>query len=118
MTSRPDQVFGSMIFDAGDVTAMKRKIGKLNTRGQYINDKGYTPALVGTIIGQRFKLDVVQASQYCANLSNGCTLDLSGAFVAQALNVPANTQELFGSTSNDPAYTNTSMRAAEGIGNL
>lgn len=118
MTSRPNQVFGSMIFDAGDVTAIKRQIGKLNTQGQYITDKGYTQALTGTVVGQKFKLDVLLASQYCINRAGGCDTDISGAFVARPLNVPANTQTLFGADSNVPSYTNTSMRAAEGIGNL
>ena len=116
MTSRPNEVFGSLIFDAGDVTAMKRKIGKFNTQNQYIIDKGYTQSLVGTVVGQRFKLDVLQAAQYCVNRNDGCTTDLSGAFVARPLNVPADTQTLFGSLdSNDPTYTNTSMRPAEGV---
>ena len=118
MTSRPNEVFGSLIFDAGDVTAMKRKIGKINTQNQYINDKGYTNTLVGTIVGQKFKLDVLQAAQYCKNIGTGCATDISGVFVTKALNVPADTQELFGSKDGDPTYTNTSMRAAEGIGNL
>lgn len=112
MTSRPNEVFGSLIFDAGDVTAMKRKIGKINTLSQYV-DKGYTNTLVGTIVGQKFKLDVLQAAQYCKNIGTGCP-----TIGAQPLNVPADTQELFGSKDGDPTYTNTSMRAAEGIGNL
>lgn len=116
MTSRPSQVFGSMLFDASDVTTLKRQIGKVHTLSQYVTDKGYAPSTLGTIVGQRFKLDVVIASQYCKNLTPaGCNEDPSGNFVPQPLNVPANTETHFTNNLSSNSYLNTSMRPAEGV---
>lgn len=106
MTSRQTQLYGSLIFDASDVTAMKRKIGKYHTLQQYALDKGYSPSTLGTIVGQRFKLDVVEASKYCG--SDTCPL-----------NVPADTKDIFvnalDSLIGSNSYLKTSMRPAEGV---
>jgi hypothetical protein len=115
MTSRQTQVFGSTIFDASDVTTLKRQIGKFNTLQQYVLDKGYDPATFGTVVGQRFKLDSIIAAQYCSNKTTGCETDISGGFVFQPLNVPANTQTYYINNLSGNSYINTSMRPAEGV---
>lgn len=105
MTSRQTQTYGPMIFDASDVTTLKRQIGKLNTGQQYTSYYGYLQSTLGTIIGQRFKLDAVIALNYCA----GPTCPL---------NVPAATATLLAAPNGLPPYINTSSGPAEGIGNI
>lgn len=105
MTSRQTQLYGPMIFDASDVTTLKRQIGKLQAGLQYNQSYGYAKSTLGTIIGQRFKLDTVIAAQYCA----GPTCPL---------NVPAQTNTNYGAPAGLPPYINTSSGPAEGIGNI